>query len=202
MSKIHACGDPTGEFSGNGLKDPNLPQLMWNNVSHTMPEDEACSPTTPDQMYQKLPQSWCSGLKQELFGLSKEKGTIKGPTFQRSLSLQVAGFYSASGHGFALGNCSIMQKAVKKSWRCREWAFLLPCLAGVSGPKACLKKYFAQATCNGLVKQAFIIDSLHHATHSPSRWKNHFPSLLMLLSYAVVRNWLIATFGQSRESEQ
>lgn len=138
-------------------------------------------------------QSWCSGLKHELRRFSKEKGTIKGPTFQKSLSPQVAGFFSASGHGFALGNCSIMQKAVKERWRCREWTFLLPCLAGVSEPKARLKKYFAQSMCNGLVKQAFIIDSLHHATRSPSRWRNHFPSCLMLLFYAVVRNWLIAT---------
>lgn len=40
MNKIHACGDPTGEFSGNGLRDPSLLQLVWNNVSHTMPEDD------------------------------------------------------------------------------------------------------------------------------------------------------------------
>lgn len=93
-------------------------------------------------------------------------------------------------------------KSCEESWRCREWAFLFPYLAGESKPKACLKKYFAQATCNGPAKQAFIIDSLHHATRSPSRWRNHFPSRLMLLFYAVVRNWLIATFGQSRESEQ
>lgn len=50
MNKIHACGDLTEEFSGNGLKDSSLPELVWNNVSQTMPEAETCSPTPPDQI--------------------------------------------------------------------------------------------------------------------------------------------------------
>lgn len=60
----------------------------------------------------------------------------------------------------------------------REQTFLLPCLAGVSEHKAWLKKYFVQATCNGLLKQAFIIASLHHTTLRQGRWRNHFPSLV------------------------
>lgn len=123
-------------------------------------------------------------------------------TFQKSLSPQVAGFCSAAGHGFALGNFSIMQKAGEESWRSRERAFFLPCLAGVSKLKASLKKYFARATCNGLVKQAYITASLHHATPSPRQMEKSFSlSCLMLLFSAVVRNWLIATFGQSWEAK-
>lgn len=108
-----------------------------------------------------------------VLGTQTKPGTLH-PTFQKSLSPQVAGFCSAAGHSFALGNFSIMQKAGEESWRCRERTFFLPCLAGVSEPKACLKKYFVQATCNGLVKQAFIIASLHHATPSPRQMEKSF----------------------------
>lgn len=43
---------------------------------------------------------------------------------------------------------------------------------------ACLKNTSVQTMCNGLVKQAFIIASLHHATTSPRQMEKSFPSLV------------------------